>query len=323
MHHTKALFAALACTVLLGLTGMASAQYPSKPIRLVVGYTAGGGADVLARAFSDRLSKLLGQPIVMEYRPGAGATVAAEAVSRAPADGYTLHITDSGPMTIVPHMRKLGYDPLTSFTPITILCSGGTVIVVHPSNTAKDLRELIATIRAQPDRWSYGTSGVGGVGHLAAELFQTATQTKMVHIPYKGGAPAVVELMGGQVPLLFSSLASAMPQIKAGRIRALAVTSAKRSSMLPESPALSEIGFPGFDASIWFGIVGPPNLPQEVMDRLVPALQKVLQEPPVQESIRAQGYDFTPTTPAEAREVIRKDYASWGKVVREAGITSD
>ncbi len=319
-HRTLAFLA----TLLLGLlSGLSHAQYPNKPIRLLVGYTTGGGADALARSFSDRLSQALGQPVIIEYRPGAGATIAAEAVARAAPDGYTLHIVDSGPLTIVPHMRKVGYDPLTGFTPITMLCSGGTVLVVNPSVPAKDVKELIGLLKKEPGRWSYGTSGVGGVGHLAAELFQSATQTQINHIPYKGGAPAVIELMGGQVPLLFSSLASAMPQIKGGRIKPLAVTSLKRSSMLPEVPALSEIGFPGFDASIWFGIVGPPNLPPEVMNRLVPALQKVLQEPAVQDAIRLQGYDFTPTTPAGAREIIRKDFAAWGKVVKAAGITAE
>lgn len=314
-----ALGAALAMT----LTTATAQSWPQKPIRLVLGYTAGGGADQLARALQPGLEKGLGQSIVMDYRPGAGATIAADLTAKAAADGYTFHLTDSGPMTIVPGMRPVPYDPLKDFTPIGLICSGGTVIVVHPSVPARDIREFIAIVQKEPGKWSYGTSGVGGVGHLAAEQFQITTRTKMTHVPYKGGAPAVVELMGGQVPSLFSSLASAMPQIRAGKIRALAVTSLKRSGALPETPALSEVGFPGFDASIWFGVVAPPNLPADIRDRFSQIFLKTFEDKGVQEAIRAQGYDPTPNRPAEMQEVLRRDLAMWSKVVREANVKAE
>jgi tripartite-type tricarboxylate transporter receptor subunit TctC len=309
----------------LGFAAMSAhaADYPNKPIRMVIGYTPGGGADNLIRPISDRLSKVLGQSIVMEYKPGAGATIAAEYVSRAPADGYTLHITDSGPMTIVPHMRKLSYNPLKDFTPIAMIGSGGTVIAAKPDSAAADVAHLVSLMKSQPAAWSYGTSGIGGVGHLAGEQFKTAAGVKITHVPYKGGAPAVVELMGGHVPVLFSSLGSAMAHIKAGRVKPLAVTSAKRSSMLPDTPTLAESGFPGFDASIWFGIVGPPGLPAHVMERLVPALQTVMREAAVQEAIRKEGYEPMMFTPAEMHGLIGEDLARWGKTVKDAGITME
>jgi tripartite-type tricarboxylate transporter receptor subunit TctC len=300
--------------------GPALADYPDKPIRMIVGYAPGGGADNLIRPIAERLTKILGQPIVMDYKAGAGGVVAAELLAKAPPDGYTLHITDSGPMAIVPNMRKTAYNPLTDFTPIAMVGSGGTVILTPPNSPATDVKTLIEILKQKPGAWSYGTSGIGGVGHLAGEQFKAAAGVSITHVPYKGGAPALVELMGGHVPLLFSSLGAASAHIKGGRVMALAVTSAKRSSMFPETPTLAESGFPGFDASIWFGIVGPPALPPSVMDKLVPAFTAVMRDPAVQEAIRKEGYDPMQFTPAQMRTQMAQDLAQWGKTVREANV---
>lgn len=297
------------------------AEYPDKPIRMVVGYAPGGGADNLIRPIGERLSKILGQPIVMDYRAGAGGVIAAEIVARAAADGYTLHITDSGPMAIVPNLRKTGYNSLTDFTAISMIGGGGTVIVTPPNSPATDLKRMIELMKEKPGTWSYGTSGVGGVGHLAGEQFKAAAGVNISHVAYKGGAPALVDLMGGHVPILFSSLSAASAHIKAGRIMPLAVTSAKRSSMFPETPTLAESGFPGFDASIWFGIVGPAGLPAEVMDKLVPALDTVMRDPAVQDAIRKEGYEPMLFTPAQMQARIGQDLTLWGKTVKEANVT--
>jgi tripartite-type tricarboxylate transporter receptor subunit TctC len=199
--------------------------------------------------------------------------------------------------------------------------SGGTVIVTQPSSPATDIKTLIALMKQKPGSWSYGTSGIGGVGHLAGEQFKAAAGVAITHVPYKGGAPAVVELLGGHVPMLFSSLGAAAAHIKGGRLVPLAVTSAQRSSMLPDTPTLAESGFPDFDASIWFGIVGPPGLPAPVMGKLVPALNTVLQEPAIQEAIRKEGYDPMQFTPLQMRVQMAQDLQSWGKTARDANVT--
>jgi len=308
---------------LTALVSPVSAEYPDKPIRMVVGYAPGGAADKLVRPITDRLARVLKQPFVIDYKPGAGAALAAELTAKAPADGYTLHITDSGPMTILPHMRKLGYDPLSSFTPISMVGGGGVIVVVLPSSKATDMKSLIELAKKDPKNWSYGTSGVGGVGHLAGEQFKAAAKINIDHIPYKGGSPAITELLGGHVPLLFSSLGAAASHIQAGRLRALADSSGKRSSMFPDVPTMAEAGFPGFDASIWFSIVGPAGLPKEVMDKLVPALTSVMKDPEVILAIKREGYDPMPMTPQQTAERIKSDFELWGKTVKSANITAD
>jgi tripartite-type tricarboxylate transporter receptor subunit TctC len=308
---------------LTALVSPVSAEYPDKPIRMVVGYAPGGAADKLVRPITDRLARVLKQAFVIDYKPGAGAALAAELTAKAPADGYTLHITDSGPMTILPHMRKLGYDPLSSFTPISMVGGGGVIVVVLPSSKATDMKSLIELAKKDPKNWSYGTSGVGGVGHLAGEQFKAAAKINIDHIPYKGGSPAITELLGGHVPLLFSSLGAAASHIQAGRLRALADSSGKRSSMFPDVPTMAEAGFPGFDASIWFSIVGPAGLPKEVMDKLVPALTSVMKDPEVILAIKREGYDPMPMTPQQTAERIKSDFELWGKTVKSANITAD
>ena len=321
MHMFKTLLTTAFC--LTALVSPVSAEYPDKPIRMVVGYAPGGAADKLVRPITDRLARILKQAFVVDYKPGAGAALAAELTAKAPADGYTLHITDSGPMTILPHMRKLGYDPLSSFTPISMVGGGGVVVVVLPSSKATDMKSLIELAKKDPKNWSYGTSGVGGVGHLAGEQFKAAAKINIDHIPYKGGSPAITELLGGHVPLLFSSLGAAASHIQAGRLRALADSSGKRSSMFPDVPTMAESGFPGFDASIWFSIVGPAGLPKEVMDKLVPALTNVMKDPEVILAIKREGYDPMPMTPQQTAERIKSDFELWGKTVKSANITAD
>jgi len=321
MHMFKTLLTTAFC--LTALVSPVSAEYPDKPIRMVVGYAPGGAADKLVRPITDRLARVLKQAFVIDYKPGAGAALAAELTAKAPADGYTLHITDSGPMTILPHMRKLGYDPLSSFTPISMVGGGGVIVVVLPSSKATDMKSLIELAKKDPKNWSYGTSGVGGVGHLAGEQFKAAAKINIDHIPYKGGSPAITELLGGHVPLLFSSLGAAASHIQAGRLRALADSSGKRSSMFPDVPTMAEAGFPGFDASIWFSIVGPAGLPKEVMDKLVPALTSVMKDPEVILAIKREGYDPMPMTPQQTAERIKSDFELWGKTVKSANITAD
>ena len=223
---------------LAGLPSLgATAEYPAdKPIKMVVGFTAGGAADKLARPVADRMAKFLGQTIVMEYRPGVAGGIALELVARAPADGYTIHLTSQGPMTFGPSLRKANFDPVKDFTPIGMVSSGGSLIAVLPTSPAKDVKSFIALAKANPEQWSYGTSGIGGSGHLAAEQFKIETGLQIAHVPYKGGAGALTDLLGGHVHVYFDELPTALPPSREGRLRILGITSGKRSPMIPEIP---------------------------------------------------------------------------------------
>ncbi len=316
MKTTKFLASALAS---LSLISVAMADYPDRPIKMVVGYSPGGAADKLARPLAEQMTQGLGQNIIFEYKPGAGATIAADYVAKQPADGYTLHITDSGPMTIVPHIRDLKYS-LKDFTPLGMVGGGGVVVVVLPNSPAKDLKTLIELAKKDPANWSYGTSGVGGVGHLAGEQFKKAAGLDITHIPYKGGAPAMKELLGGHVPFLFSSLGAAAQYIKAGDVRALAVSSADRSSMFPNVPTIAESGFPGFDATIWFGIVAPAGLPDAVAKKLTAQIAKAMQSKSVQDNIKIQAYEPMIFTPEQMSKRMQADYALWGETAKGAGL---
>jgi tripartite-type tricarboxylate transporter receptor subunit TctC len=311
--------AALLCAALGSLPLAALAQsYPTKPIRLMIGYTAGGSAEAGARPLARALEPLLGQPLVFEYRPGNAGGVAMEAIARAPADGYTIYYFDSGPLTVAPHLNKVGYNNLTSFTHLGHVCGSGSLLVVHPSTPFRTVQDVIAASRKDPDKWSYGTSGVGGPHHLSGEYFKSVTGASLLHVPYKGGGPAMTDLMGGQVPMLFSSLGPAVGAVKGGKIRPIAVTSPTRSAAFPDVPTMDEAGLKGFDSTAWYGLLGPAGLPPEVVARWTGALAKVGKETIAQ--INATGCDTEILSPAKTVDRIKTDYEKWGRVVREANI---
>src|SRR5437763_589809 len=228
------MFRFAAAAILLAISVSAAAQsYPSKPIRLLSGYTPGGSAEAGARPLARALEPLLGQPLVFEYRPGAAGGVAMEAITRAPADGYTIYYFDSGPLTVAPHLAKIGYDNLKSFTHLGHVCGSGSLLVVHPSTPFRSVADVIEASKREPNKWSYGTSGIGGPHHLSGEYFKSVTGANLLHVPYKGGGPAMTDLMGGQIPMLFSSLGPAVGAVKTGKIRPLSVTSLHRSQAFP------------------------------------------------------------------------------------------
>lgn len=298
----------------------AQGKYPEKPIRMIMGYPSGGSADGSFRPLQPKMESLFGQPMVVDYRPGAGATIAVDLTAKAPNDGYTLHYVDSGPLTILPNGKKLGYDPVKDIAPIGIACGGGTLLVAHPSVPANNIKELVALAKAKPGHYSYGTSGVGGAGHLAAELLQSMTGIDLVHVPYKGGAQAAVELMGGQIPLLFSSMGTAVPHLPTGKMKAIGVTSAKRAGIVPNVPTVAEQGLPEYEASVWFGFCAPAGVPAAVVSTVNQALQAALADPNAQEQIKRLGYDTMPGTPQDMAKAIALDTAKWGKVIREKKI---
>ena len=304
-------FCALA--LLVSACAAAFAQgYPSKPIRLMIGYTAGGSAEAGARPLARALEPLLGQPLVFEYRPGNAGGVAMEAVARATPDGYTLYYFDSGPLTVAPHLARVGYDPIKSFTHLGHVCGSGSLLVVHPAAPFRSVNDVIEISKREPDKWSYGTSGVGGPHHLSGEYFKSVTGAKLLHVPYKGGGPAMTDLMGGQIPMLFSSLGPAVGAVKSGKIRALAVTSLSRSAAFPDVPTMDEVGLKGFDSTAWYGILGPAALPAEVVSRWTQALAKVGADKAALEPINATGCDAEILAPERTIEKIKGGLGEMG-----------
>jgi len=297
--------------------------YPSKPIRVVIGYAPGGSADAGIRPLAKVLEPLLGQPLIIENKPGNAGGVAMEFIAKAPNDGYTLYYFDSGPLTVAPHLSKVGYDILKSFTHLGHVCGSGSLLVVHPATPFRSMADVVALSKKEPNKWSYGTSGVGGPHHLSGEYFKSVTGAQLLHIPYKGGGPAMTDLMGGQVPMLFSSLGPSVGAVTGGKIRALAVTSLARSAAFPDVPTMDELGLKGFDSTAWYGLLGPAGLPPEVVARWTQALATASKDKAGMDAINATGCDVEILAPAQTVERIKTDAAKWGRVVKEAGIKAE
>ena len=326
MHHAaiKPLLLAGLLATLGTLPAFAQAPFPSKPITMVVGFAPGGGTDTAARIIAKKLTENTGQNIIVENKSGAGGNIAANHVSKAAPDGYTIILTAPGSVAVAPHQNSnLPYDPRTDLTPITMAVVFPNVLVVHPSVPAKNVAEYIKLSITKPGSLSYGSSGIGNAGHLAGELFKIVTKADLTHVPYKGGGPAMADLLGGQVPSVFASAPSAVPQIKAGKIRALATTGATRSSFLPEVPTVAEAGFPGFEATNWYAYMAPGKTPRAIVELLNRELVKVLNTPEVRNQLLAQGMEPLPMTVDQLGKYIEREYATWGRVVKEAGIQAE
>jgi tripartite-type tricarboxylate transporter receptor subunit TctC len=318
MKKLSLLLSIFLCSTLLHAQG-----YPAKPVKIMIGYAPGGSADAGVRPLAKVLEPLLGQPLIIENKPGAAGGVAMEIAAKAPPDGYTLYYFDSGPLTVAPHLNKVGYDYLKSFTQLGHVCGSGSLLVVHPATPFNSVADIIAISKREPAKWSYGTSGVGGPHHLSGEYFKSVTGAQLLHIPYKGGGPAMTDLMGGQVPMLFSSLGPAVGAVKGGKVRALAVTSLTRSGAFPDVPTMDELGIRGFDSTAWYGLLGPAGLPPEVVARWTQALAKAAADKPGVDAINATGCDVEILTPAQTVERIKADSAKWGRVIKEANIKAD
>jgi tripartite-type tricarboxylate transporter receptor subunit TctC len=320
MPWKRPLFAA---ALAVAVSSAFAQAYPAKPIRLMIGYAPGGSAEAGARPLARALEPILGQPLVFEYRPGNAGGVAMDAIARAPADGYTIYYFDSGPLTVAPHLGKVAYDNLKSFTHLGHVCGSGSLLVVHPSTPFRSVRDVIELSKREPTKWSYGTSGVGGPHHLSGEYFKSVTGAVLLHVPYKGGGPAMTDLMGGQVPMLFSSLGPAVGAVKSGKIRPLAVTSLQRSAAFPDVPTMDELGLKGFESTAWYGLVGPAGLPQEVVAKWTQALAKVGGDKAVMDQINATGCDAQILPPAQTADKLKADFEKWGQVVRDAKIRAE
>jgi tripartite-type tricarboxylate transporter receptor subunit TctC len=315
-----ALFAVTAAQAQAPKKAEAAAAWPERPVRMLVGFAPGGGTDTAARPLAARLAEQLGQPVLVDNRPGGAGNLATEIAARA-VDGYTILMGTIAALAINPTIYdKLPFDPIRDFAPISNVASSINVLVVHPSVAAKDVKEFIALARSRPGAINYGSSGVGSAGHLAGVLMAQMTGADLVHIPYKGGAPAMTALLGGEVHAVFATAATAIPQMKAGKIRGLAVTTARRASMLPDLPTIAEAALPGFEANNWYGLVAPIKTPRAVIQRLNAEVVRILNEPKLMELYRVAGLEPTPSTPEEFGAYIRSEIAKWSKIVRAAGV---
>ena len=311
-------FTALCCT----LYQMAAAQpYPAKPVRMIVTFAPGGGADFVGRIIGQKLSEALGQAVVIDNRAGANGAIGNEAVAKAAPDGYTLLLGAAGPLTIAPHLyAKLPFDTLRDFAPIALAASSAFAVTLHPSVPANSVKDLIALARVRAGKLNYGSSGTGGAPHLATVLFASMTGINLTHVPYKGLAPALTDLMGGQVDLLFADIGLVLPLRKAGKLKALAATGDKRSSVLPDVPTVAESGLSGYQAGTWYGVLAPTGTSADIVTRLHQETIKVLALPEVRERFLTQAVEPAGSTPAQFARYLRDELDKWAKVIKAGGI---
>lgn len=326
MAMNRRTLAALAAGLVLpwGVQAQTEARWPVKPVKWVVPFPPGGAMDVIARTLGDRLAQDLGQAFVIENRPGAGGNIGADFVAKQPADGHTILITSIGMATNKALYPKLGYDPVKDFTPVSLLAVVPNVLVVNPARSSdRSVKDVLAHARREPGKLTYASAGNGTSIHLAGEVFASMAHLKLLHIPYKGSGPAVTDMLGGQVDLMFDSITSARPHIQAGKLMALGVTSARRSSALPDVPTLAEAGVPGYEVSPWFAVFAPAGTPADVVARLNKALTTALRQPEIVRKLESVGAEPVGSTPQALAEHLHKELLRWGALIQERGIRLD
>jgi tripartite-type tricarboxylate transporter receptor subunit TctC len=318
--------AGITAAVLAGLwTGNAASQgYPAKPVRMVVGFAPGGATDILARSIAQKMSESWGQQAVVDNRPGASGMIAAEFVAKAAPDGHTLLVASPGEIAINPHLyRKISYDPTRDYIAVTLAGVTPLLLVVHPSVPARSVAELIRLARQKQGELTYASAGAGGAPHLAAEFFKSLARIDLVHVPYKGGAQAVVAMLAGEVAVYFSGLPPALPHVKTGRLRALAVTTSKRAPLAPDVPTFEESGLRGFDITNWFGVFVPAGTPPDIVSKIQAEIVRGLRLPDVRERLAAQGLEAIGSTPEELDRFVRAESAKYAKIINDAAIRAE
>jgi tripartite-type tricarboxylate transporter receptor subunit TctC len=321
----KATMRTMLATAAIVIAGTVGAQnFPNHAVTLTVGFAPGGGADTAARFIAQKLGENVGQPVVVENKPGAGGNIAAQHIAAAAPDGYTIHLTSLGPMTVAPHIvANLPYDPKRDIAPITMGVAFPNVLIVQSGVPAKTLAEFVALAKQKPGQLTYGSSGVGGAGHLAGELFKERAGIDVIHVPYKGGGPAMTDLLGGRLDMYVGVPSTVAPHVNAGKARALATTGPKRTATMPDVPTVAESGYPGFEATNWYAFVAPGKTPKELLDFWNRELTKVLNDPRVIAELAKDGLDPAPSTRDELAQYMERESRKWGKVVREAKITAE
>ncbi len=317
----KAFFALAALSAALAAGAAAAQAYPSKPVRLITPFPPGGVADIWSRAYAQELTRTWGQPVVVDNRPGAGTTIGADIVAKAPADGHTIFLTNLGHSISAALYAKLPYDVQKDFAPITLLGDVTSILAASPALPASTTKELIALARAKPGQLNFASAGNGTASHLFGEYLKLQARIDLVHVPYKGTAPALADLIGGRVNLIFEPMPSVLPHVRAGKLKALGVTTAKRSQAAPEIPPIAEAGLPGFDVTIWYGVLAPARTPQPIVTRLHGELVRITRSPEMKERFTSQGAEPVASTPQEFAATIGKDMKRWSQVITEAKIS--
>ena len=317
-------FAAVAATALwvAGLvcqSAHAQKDYPSKPIRLIVPFAAGGGTDIVARLLAQKLNEAFRQPVIVDNRAGGGGTFGAEVTVRATPDGYTT-IMMSGSYATNAAMYKLPYDPVNDILPLGLIGDTAFVVALHPGLPLHSVKELLTFAKSKPGALNYGSSGIGGIAHLSGELFDMLAGTKMTHVPYKGTGPALNDLLGSQIQLIFGSAPATIPLVRSNRLRALAVTTSKRSAALPDLPTVAEAGVPGYEVVLWYGVLGPKGLPQNIVGRWNAEIRRATKLPDMKDRLTAEGFEIADSPPEVFQAVLKRDVAKWTKVVRDAKV---
>ena len=308
-----------------GFADLTDAQpFPAKPVRIVVPFGPGSTIDIMGRTIAPKLSEALGQPVIVENRSGAGGAIGLESVAKSGKDGYTLVIGALGPLAVNPSLyARKPFDPVKDFAPITTLATGPMIVVVHPNVPARNIKELVAVAKARPGKLNYGSPGIGTTNHMAGELLNLAAGIKLVHVPYKGNAEALTDLMGGQLDIVFTGLPPALAQIQAGRLRAVATTGTKRLPTLPQLQTISEGGLAEASVSTWYGVLAPAGTPREIIDRLHAEITKTIKNPEIAERFSSQGAEPITNTPDEFARTIREDVTKWAKVIKATGLKLD
>ena len=305
----------------LAMPALAAAQsWPTKPVRMIVPFPAGGPTDVLTRALAERLSAALGQPVVVDNKPGAGGTIGSDFVAKSAPDGYTLLMATGSTHSVGPYLSKVPYDPQKDFTPIVYVGKATNILLVSPTLGVSNVRELIDLAKKNPGKLNYSTSGIGSVAHLTSEMFASMAGIKIVHVPYKGTQLSIPDLMSGQIAMLFDNVLTAKPHVEGGKLKGIAISSRERSSLVPDIPTVSESGLPGFDSWNWFGIFGPANTPAAVVERVNAEINRIVTEPAMKDRFAQLGFETTGGTPAQFAAVVQSEARKWSQVIREANV---
>jgi len=302
------------------LAAHAQTPWPTKPVKMIVPFPAGGPTDVMTRSLADKLSTALGQPVVIDNKPGAGGTIGSDLVAKSAPDGYTLLMATGSTHSVGPYLGKVPYDPQKDFTPVIYVGTATNILLVSPKLGVSNVRELIALAKQKPGELNYATSGIGSVAHLTSEMFAAMAGIKLTHVPYKGTQQSIADIASGQVAMLFDNVLTAKPHVDSGRLKGIAISSSKRSELVPDIPTVAESGLPGFESNNWFGIFGPANLPKPIVDRLNAEVNRIVKDPAIRERFHTLGFETTGGSPQDLDNIMKSEAQKWSKVIRDANV---